>query len=809
MTRTARLPFPSHLGAIVAIVGLGGCTHLKPGGDLERYPGGDGGVTWPLTFDGGAPVVDGTPPQVTKVACGDSPYADPWTPGYAPDKAAVSTVESLAAEMTVTELADQMRGTTTGGLGNYADIFRTNEDVNKGIRGFHFRDGPRGVCLAAQLPAGKDGYSTAFPIPEARAAAFDMDLEYRIGEAIADEVVASTDPLNGQPNNMLLAPVINILRHPAWGRAQETYGEDSFLLGRMGSAFTAGAQTYIPVCAKHFAAYDIENGRESSNARMDEQTLREHYARHFGVVIQDAGVSCIMASYNLITVPQNGTPTKTSIDKHLLTDILRGDFGYQGFVLSDWWAMPPGTAFATTDSLQANAAAGVTAGMDLELPWSYNYAELEAISGPNGQIAPSKILESASKILRQKYRFNIANTGKSIVGLRPPTTTFSDADSIENNAGHVALARQAAVEGMVLLKNDNGTLPIHRQSVKTLAVVGGNVSFHLPFGNLNATIDFSTDVRLGDLGSSRVFSDPAKSSGPFAGIENAAGAGVHVVHGNDASVAQNADFVVVVVGLTPEDEGEEYTGAGDRPSFALDAKSMKPTQQNDLVNAVVALHKPMVVVIEGGSVIDMPWLSQVPAVVMAWYPGMDGGNALGALLFGDANFGGKLPMTWPLSWKDEPLFTGGTTTDFDYYVGYQYFDHYMKKPLYPFGFGLSYTTFQYSNLQLPCSTVTSGGVVYAQADVTNTGHVAGDEVAFLFVSYPDATVRRPPKELKGFQRVTLDPGQTKRVTLPLRIADLRYWDSSVDGWRPSTGAVQIMVGPSSDNLPLKDTLTVQ
>jgi beta-glucosidase len=796
------------------------CSHLKPGGDLDTYPGGDGSVTWPVTFDGGTPLVGDAGPPVTKTACSDSTYADPWTPGYASDKAAESTVQSLVDEMTNTELADQMRGTTTGGLTNFADIFRSPEDPTKGIRGFHFRDGPRGVCLAAELPEGKNGYSTAFPVPEARAAAFDMDLEYQIGEAIADEVVASIDPTNGQHNNLVLAPVINILRHPAWGRAQETYGEDSFLLGRMGTAFTAGAQTYIPACAKHFAAYDIEDGRSANNSRMDEQTLREHYAAHFGMVVRDAGVSCIMAAYNLVTVPLDGTPTKSAADKHLLTDILRGDFGYEGFVLSDWWAMSPGTAFATTDTLQANAAAGVSAGMDMELPWSYNYAELEAISGPNGSIEPFQILESSSRILRQKYRFNVANLGKPIVGLRAPTTTFSQLDSIENNADHIALARRTAIEGMVLLKNDNATLPIKRSSVKTVAVVGGSVNFHLNFGNLNGTIDFTTEVRLGDLGSSRVFSDPAKSSGPFAGIQAAAGSSIQVVRGNDASIAQNADFVVVVVGLTPEDEGEEYTGAGDRFSFALDAKSMNhPTLQNDLVKAVAALHKPMAVVIEAGSVIDMPWLSQVPAVVMAWYPGMDGGNALGQLLFGDADFGGKLPMTWPQKWTDEPPFTQGSTTDFDYYVGYQYFDHYLKTPrgdgsfpappLFPFGYGLSYTTFSYGNLQVPCSTVSQNGVVYVQADVTNTGPVAGDDVAFLFVSYPGATARRPVKELKGFQRVSLDPGQTKRVTLPLRISDLRYWDNAAAQWQPSTGTVQIMVGPSSDNLPLKDTLTVQ
>jgi beta-glucosidase len=217
----------------------------------------------------------------------------------------------------------------------------------------------------------------------------------------------------------------------------------------------------------------------------------------------------------------------------------------------------------------------------------------------------------------------------------------------------------------------------------------------------------------------------------------------------------------------------------------------------------------MVVVLEGGSVIDMPWLAQVPAVVMAWYPGMDGGRALGELLFGDANFSGKLPITWPQSWNDEPPFNIGTTNQMDYYLGYRYFDKNNKKPLFPFGFGLSYTTFRYQYLAVPCSDVTHGGVVPVTVDITNTGSVKGDEVAFLFVSYPQTQARRPIKELKGFRRVSLDPGVTKRVTFLLRVSDLRYWDSNSNSWNIENGTVQISVGPSSDRLMLTDTMVIK
>jgi beta-glucosidase len=815
------------IAALQAGLGTVGCTHLTSGGGSNGAGGasGSGGggsgsssgrpTGTPYTPPADTAVAAGSPPpSATKMACTAASYSDPWTPGYSLDSSIPAKVSALVNSMSIAELAQQMRGTDNGGLSNTADIFRTMDNTNKGIAGFRFRDGPRGVCLAAQLPMGSDGYSTAFPVAEARAASFDLALEAQVGKAIGDETLASG-------NTMILAPVLNILRNPAWGRAQETYGEDSFVLGRFGSAFTAGAQTFVPACAKHYAANNIENNRGGDNSQMaDEQTLRESYARHFGVVIEDAGVSCIMASYNLV----NGT--KATINKHLLTDILRSDFGFQGFVLSDWWAMPPGTVDATTDALQANAIAGVNAGLDMELPWSYNYQQLEAVTGAASPIKQNQLQTAATRIITQKYRFNVqqvggagsgaASTGYHSGGLQMPTTKLSAKGSIDNNMAHVALARKAALEGMVLLKNEK-ILPIDKTKVKTIAVLGAKVPYVVNTIEGGGTINFATDVRLGDLGSSRVYADPAKSTGPLAGIQAAAGNTVMVTTGTDATAAATADFIVVVAGLTPGDEGEEYTGAGDRTSFKpgmspylLDDKNGNNVQ-NDLIAAAAALNKPMVVVLEGGAIIDMPWLSQVPAVVMAWYPGMDGGTALGQLLFGTANFSGKLPMTWPKVWTDEPALATGTSTTMDYFVGYKYFDNKAITPLFAFGSGLSYTTFKYvpGSLVIPCSTVTPDGVVGVQLDVTNTGAVAGDEVAFLFVSYPNSAIRRPAKELKGFHRVSLGPGETKRITIPLRVADLKAWDNAKSAWVPPSGTVQVMVGPSSDNLPLKDTFTIQ
>lgn len=794
MVRAAGLAVAATMGAFL----FGGCEHLKVPGKAK---GGDGGVDSSATTKCGDSsevkdvVTDGTAPAVDKASCTATAYCDPFSAPYTPDPEVQSQVQLLVGSMSLAEKADQMRGTNPGGGSNFSDIFRTPDNTQRRIRGFRFRDGPNGVNLAAQLPAGKDGYSTTFPVVMARGATFDLDLEHRIGKAMGDETLASG-------NTMLLAPTVNILRHPAWGRAQETYGEDPFLLGRMGTAYTVGVQEYVPACVKHYAANNIENGRSSANAEMDEQTLREMYTRHFEMIVREGGVACVMAAYNLV----NGK--KSTQSKHLLTEILRDDMGFKGFVMTDWWAMPPGTAPASPDARQANSSEAMAAGLDMELPWAYNYQQLEAITGPGKPVDANAVNVAASRILEQKFRFQVAKMGET-PGLRAPVTTLSPKGSIEGNEPHIALAHEAALKAITLLKNDKGTLPIKRAAVKNIAVIGAEVPYRVQnTDKAEGVIRFATDLRLGDLGSARVFSDPAKSAGPFTGIKETAGAGINVVSGSSASLADTADFVVVVAGLTPEDEGEEYTGAGDRKNFALDGKA-GTNAQNNLIQAVAAKGKPMVVVLEGGSVIDMPWLDSVPAVVMAWYPGIVGGRALGKLLFGDANFSGKLPITWPKKWDDEPVFNAGITTKMDYHLGYRHFDKSGIQPLYPFGHGLSYTTFEYKHLQVPCTDADAGAVVRVQVDVKNTGAVAGDEVAMLFVSYPETAARRPVKELKGFRRVSLEPGQTKRITFELRISDLKYWDTAANAWKVERGPVKVMVGPSAASLPLSDTMTVK
>jgi beta-glucosidase len=298
--------------------------------------------------------------------------------------------------------------------------------------------------------------------------------------------------------------------------------------------------------------------------------------------------------------------------------------------------------------------------------------------------------------------------------------------------------------------------------------------------------------------------------------------GVTVVTGGSVDVASDADYIIVVAGLTPEDEGEEYTGAGDRVSLALDAKqktSATMNVQNSLIMAAAATGKPVVVVLEGGSVIDMPWLSQVKAVVMAWYPGQVGGVAMGDLLWGQVNgvtynFSGKLPFTWGKQLTDYDTFNGGGQTTFNYFVGYRWFDNLHTAPLFPFGYGLSYTNYQYKQVQLGCSDMTQGAVLPVVVNVQNTGTVAGDETVLVFVSFPQTAARRGPKELKAFARVHLEAGEEKQVSIPLRLSDLDYFkidsgNPSSGSWVVETGPVNIWVGRDYQSLTMAGSVNVQ
>lgn len=797
------------------------------GGGVGSDGGGDDGIG-STPGDGTGSVTGPDESALPQFDCSAAPQQfdrENMKPYHVTDEVADAVQLTLQA-MDPAAKATQLMG-IDGTARNYRDIYRSVDVDVPGIgtvRGFRYRDAGRGVSL----DSGQDNrvsdhldYSTSFPTPALRAASWDLALERRVGAAIGDETAASM-------NNVLLAPVAGLVRHPYWGRAQEAYGEDPYSAGRMATAFSVGAQQFVLTCAKHFAGNDVEKKRSLMMATLTEQALREVYARPFEMLVRDGGVGCVMAAYNLVN------QTKATQNEHLLTEILKapesdGGMGFEGFVISDWWAMPGEQKWPDYETAQAVTNEALTAGLDVEVPWSLNYNATTLASAD-----PAQVEAAARRVLTQKYRFNTALTSDGW-SLKAPTSTLTDG-SITPNEEHEALAEEAAIKSIVLLTNglDSNSAVLPLNGATTVAVIGpdqlfSQISSSVPkscainpdvsqgtVSGRECTFRFATDPALGDRGSSRVNADPERSFGPFAGIQSAAGSEAAVTSGSSAEAAASADAIVVVVGYTPGDEGEEYyiAAGGDRSSLDL------PPGHNDFVQSVLDLDKPTVIVVESGSIVNLPWLShpnQQQATIWAGYPGMRGGLALGKLIFGQANFSGKLPMAWPTE-AALPVFKDTeTTATLGYSFGYREFDRRRfvegaaDELVFPFGHGSSYSSFEYSNLTLPCSSVKKDAVVNVTVDIENASELDGDEVAMLFVKPPPTPSsvggERPWKELKSFARVSVPAGQSVTAALPLRIADLRRWEGAEDGrWIVDSGEYTILVGKNADDAETATTV---
>jgi beta-glucosidase len=677
-------------------------------------------------------------------ASGDALAAEFPHAGFCGDAGAAveARVDELLPQLTTAEKLTLMHGSASavGGIWQAPGVPRL------GIPAFGMVDGPRGLSAAT-------GPATTFPVAMARGATWDPALEAEVGAVMGTEVRAR----NG---NVLLAPTINMLNHPRWGRAQETYGEDTHLLARMGVGFVQGAQRHVVANPKHFAANSIEDTRFSVDVTMDARTLREVYLPHFRSAVRDGNAASVMTAYNKL----NGAYCAENVP--LVRQILKGEWAFRGFVESDWIL---GTR-STVPSVQA--------GLDIEMPNGNFYAAPLTTAVNNGTVPMALIDDAVRRILRVKLCFRLDTD--------PPVP---DPSQVEAPA-HQAVALAVARESIVLLKND-GALPIDRSQTTSLVVVG----------------DLATAVNLGDQGSSSAA--PSTAVTALAGIV-AATPGVTVTHvptgpispANQALIAA-ADAAIVVAGLTFADEGEGLVAAGDRESLAL------PGAQDQLIADVAALNARTVVVLEGSGALVMPWLADVPGVLTAWYPGQAGGTAIADVLFGDVVPSGKLPMSFPVAEADLPPFDNvSLSVPYGYFHGYRWLDRENVAPLFPFGFGLSYTTFAYSNLSISSPALAEYGRVRVTADVTNTGAVTGDEVVQLYVGYQGSAVDRAVNDLKGFARVRLAPGATTTVVMDLRAADLAYWDTATSAWvlEPITYAVR--VGSSSRDLPLEGSVTV-
>ncbi|MFX0101987.1 MAG: beta-glucosidase [Candidatus Hodarchaeota archaeon] len=652
-------------------------------------------------------------------------------------------VAEILSMMTLKEKAFQMCGKESLILGGLKMLRRYNsyplpsgDDKKLGIEGVKFSDGPRGIVM---------GSSTCFPVSMARAATWDVDLEERIGEAIGIEGRA-------QGANYFGGVCINLLRHPSWGRAQETYGEDQFHVGKMGVALVNGVQKHIMACAKHYACNSIEKARFKVDVQVDERTLREVYLWHFRKCVE-AGVASIMNAYNKVNGHYCGH------NRHILRDILKEDWQFKGFVITDFLLGI------------RNGAKAVNAGVDIEMPFKLFMKPRRLIKQVYlGHVPEEHVDEAVTRILRQKLKFNKT---------RDPSLYTMDKVACD---AHVALALEAARKGIVLLKNQDNVLPIKREKTKKILVLG----------------KIARTANIGDLGSSRVY--PPRVVSPLEGIKNAAGSEIEVVFDDGMNVAKAAslvegmDAVVIIVGFTQKDEGEwTIIHGGDRYPLDLNKRDEK------LISTISEKSKNVIVVLESGTAITMEaWKDKVPGILIAWYPGMEGGTAIGEILFGDVNPSGRLPFTIPKSIDHLPFFNKrAKSIEYGYFHGYKLLDKDNQEPAFPFGFGLSYTTFSRKNLKIDKKTIDEKGEIGVSVDVKNEGNVAGDQVVQAYVGYNNSAVTRPVKELKGFTRISLDPGESKTASIKIQAKDLGYYDVEKGKWMVEKIEYTFHVGFSS------------
>lgn len=608
-------------------------------------------------------------------------------------------------------------------------------------------DGPAGV---ADTQVG----TTSFPAPIAQAATWDAALQRRLGAALGLEAWQ-------KGVDVLLAPDVNIARVPENGRNFEAFGEDPLLSGRTAAAEIDGIQQNAVIATvKHFAVNSQETNRYYVSSNVDERTLQEIYLPPFAAAVSQGRVGAVMCAYGLVNAVfdcQNGP---------LLTDVLRGQFRFRGLVMSDW-----GATWST--------AASANAGLDLEMPGGRFFGGALAAAVASGDVSMQTIDGMARDILTPMFRLGLFD--------RPAPPLSSVAFANVSTPEHRQLAAQVAEQGSVLLKDDAGTLPLSLGAGDTIAVIGAPAS---------------GDVRpyIGGGGSSFVTTArPVTPLDALAARAARAGATVAWADGADPAAAAalaSTSTVAVVFAYDQEREGQ------DRTTLAL------PAGQDQLIEQVAAANPRTVVVLDTGGPVLMPWLAQVPAVVEAWYPGQADGTAIAAVLFGDVDPSGRLPETFPAADAQVPASApdqwpgtgGGQDASFSegIDVGYRWYDAHKVAPLFPFGFGLSYTTFAYSRLRL----ARNGEHATVAFTVTNTGSRPGADVPQLYVDDP-AAAHEPPKQLAGYAKVFLRPGRSVRVTLKVAPRSLSYWSAPTGTWRAAPGLYRILVGESSRDIRLR------
>lgn len=644
---------------------------------------------------------------------------------------------AIIAQMTLEEKIEQLH--QEGG-------FNTADNTRLGVPGFFMADGPHGV---------RDGLATCFPVGISMAATWDPELIYEVGLAMGKE-------FKGKGRHQALGPCLDLCRDPRNGRSPESSGEDPYLSAKITTALIKGIQEVgVIATAKHFNLVNKQNIRHTSNIIIDQRTLIEHYGLNFRSAVQDGGVMSVMNAYNLI----NGE--KCAENYNLLTQILRTQWGFPYYVVSDWGSI-------------WNTEAAIEAGCNICMGSDHYQNELLNLV-QQGFVQESVIDDAVLSVLRTKIM-------ASMLDYYLP----GNPDDI-NKVEHQELALEVARKSIILLKNENNLLPLERSNV-TVALIG-------PSANI---------ARLDGTGSSYV--TPFYTVTPREAIENKIGiSNVFYTKGcdinsNDTSgfstarnLASNADVVVFVGGLDDTQEGEGL----DRVNGSINL----PGQQQDLINKLAEVNSNIIVVLESGGICGINnCINNINSLLYAFYPGQEGGNAIADVLFGDYNPGGKLPVSMPKSDSQLPEWNENFTDDHG--CGYRWYDAEGIIPQYNFGFGLSYTTFSYSNLLITPSSAYAGEFIHVSFDVKNTGNLAGDEVTQLYLTDVSSTIEMPIKQLKAFKRLTLQPGETQTIEFILTPEEFYYYDSGWSSFQIEPGIFIAKVGGSSDNLPLMSEFTL-
>ncbi|MBP1964969.1 glycoside hydrolase family 3 C-terminal domain-containing protein [Paenibacillus aceris] len=665
-------------------------------------------------------------------------------------------IQALIAQMTLEEKAGMCSG---------SDFWRLKGVERLGIPRIMVTDGPHGLRKqqgeSDHLGVFDSVPATCFPSAAGMASSWDRELIGKVGVALGEECQA-------EDVAVLLGPGANIKRSPLCGRNFEYFSEDPYLSSEIAASHINGVQSQgVGTSLKHFAVNNQEHRRMGIDAVVDERTLREIYLASFEGAVKKGQPWTVMSAYNKV----NGT--YASENEYLLSDILKEEWGHEGIVITDWGA-------------NNERVKGLSAGQEVEMPGSGGVNDKKIVAAvQSGQLSEEALNRAVERILRIIF-MSVDN--------KKPNASYDRGE-------HHRLARSVASETMVLLKNEGNMLPLEKG--KKLAVIGA----------------FAQKPRYQGGGSSHI--KPTQIDVPFEEIQMLAGDAASVMYAQgyhtdkddvDAALVEEAkkaaggaDVAVIIAGLPDRYESEGF----DRKHLHM------PANQIQLIEAVAGVQSNVVVVLLNGSPIEMPWIGQVKSVLEAYLGGQAVGGAIADVLFGKVNPSGKLAETFPLRLSDNPsfLFFPGEGNRVEYregiFVGYRYYDTKKVEPLFPFGYGLSYTTFEYSNLVLSSREIKDTDAVNVQVTVQNTGARAGREIVQLYVRDVESTAIRPFKELKGFAKVELLPGEKKTVTLTLDKRSFAYYNVELKDWHVESGNFEILIGRSSEDIVLRDTIGVE